>query len=79
MSRNVSPTFDVTSKVFKEHNNLLYFWYVEDKHAILKNVCLKTQVLKTIKKVDVMGYQAIIWTHNYDKHEDKCEAFWLQS
>jgi hypothetical protein len=51
--------------MFKENNNLLYFWYVDKKLAVLHNVCLKSHILKTILKIDVINIQAIIWSHDY--------------
>ena len=53
LSRNVAATFDVTSRMFKIHDNHLYFWSIDEKQAVLHNVCLITHILRTILKKDI--------------------------
>ena len=55
LSRKVSSFFDVTSKVFKVYNNRLYFWVIENDYVALKNVCLESQIVFNVIKIECIN------------------------
>ena len=66
--------FDVTNKVFKEHNNCIYFFVVYDDMVILKNINMTNGIISTVNhhnKLKSPDLQAVLFCH--DKKHFKYE------
>mgnify|MGYP006120827373 CR=1 FL=1 len=79
LSYNISPVFDVTNKIYKEHDNGIYYFECDDESVTMKRLCLKNFINCVVERFPIKEIQAVcFWNDGLHVTFDS-EKEWLKN
>jgi len=79
LTRKASPVFDVTNKMFKDHDHKIYYFQCDDESITMKALCLEEMKVKDIKTYPIGNAQAVLFYHDIGHVSHKTEKSFLDA